>query len=508
MFTKLFYSKKPVDKDYSQLFHELRTNGHIDDPNMMNDERKTPLQTVLEKYDAKNFNIVLIELLLERGADPNIPNEFNPIDFTIKNNTISSRDRIHILGLLLKHGGDPNEYWINPLVSAINNKSLSSQDRIDMLGLLLKHGGDPNKVYNNGIGPLELAVTQNNAEIVEFILKHKANPNALGLNKNFSLLALAVAQNNTEIAKLLLEHEANPNAFERNKSFSPLEIAVNQNNTEMVKLLLENKADPNAFELNKNFSPLEFAVKQNNTEMVKLLLDHKADSTKKNKEGYTPSKYVNENNREMKVLFMGEESRNYKSIFDIIKSGTLEDVKDFFNSKEKNASDETEKANSRDETGKSPLILALIKEKLDIANFLLKKGAIDPIYTMLWERRRLEGIYDRKKEREIYYPYSIEIESLKKDKENLMKDTEKLFLAINNIELEIAHRLNERGYPVNSANILFTTPIDELLAPRNHDVYASAIPSKKGGRKRRTNAKKNKTNRKKRKTNRKRRRNE
>uniref|UniRef100_A0A0N5A3U6 ANK_REP_REGION domain-containing protein n=1 Tax=Parastrongyloides trichosuri TaxID=131310 RepID=A0A0N5A3U6_PARTI len=101
---------------------------------------------------------------------------------------------------------------------------------IIVVNLLLHHGCDVNKLfiydYRNIITPLIFATIFGDANIVESLLEHGADPN---LTDNFhrSPLLYAVENNHLNICKILIDYGANVNLPEKN-GYTPLHIACKQ----------------------------------------------------------------------------------------------------------------------------------------------------------------------------------------------------------------------------------------------------------------------------------------
>jgi ankyrin repeat protein len=193
-----------------------------------------------------------------------------------------------------------------------------------MVALLLDRGANVNNPSEYGRTALTMAAEQGFASVVEILLAHKADPNAVdsrngrtalystlmqGQEKCVRQLIAAGAQVNseaedgttalslvaergwTEVAKMLLEAKADPNAGKKNQ---PLLAAIASKNLELVELLLKAGANPNmagsvnfvdarvktdANYLNHKgrLTPLWFAIYQNQPALVQLLLKYKAD---------------------------------------------------------------------------------------------------------------------------------------------------------------------------------------------------------------------------------------
>lgn len=118
-----------------------------------------------------------------------------------------------------------------------------------IMELLLQHGVDPNCVNCDGEAALHLAAQAGSLEIVELLLKTKANVD-LQTGANATALLYACGYNkkpscqpNVELIALLLKHNANPNLAEICRSHTALHLAAKVGCPETVKLLLEFNAE-------------------------------------------------------------------------------------------------------------------------------------------------------------------------------------------------------------------------------------------------------------------------
>ena len=114
-------------------------------------------------------NIDSINLLLQNGADPNIPCEYNetPLQYALM------FLQVNLVETLLRNGADPNLSLggPTPLCIAIKNNN------IDNINLLLQNGADPNKPSDR-LTPLYLALIMKcSRQVLEILLKAGANPN-------------------------------------------------------------------------------------------------------------------------------------------------------------------------------------------------------------------------------------------------------------------------------------------------------------------------------------------
>ncbi|MDE5758417.1 MAG: ankyrin repeat domain-containing protein, partial [Allobaculum sp.] len=196
----------------------------------------------------------------------------------IVNYVILELNNAVILRNILEVGAEPNSERIKKN-KGVTEKRCALDDAIccaenaEMVELLLKYKADPNRITENYYNeydcpPVKIPIlsravcdTKNNkAEIVRLLLENGANPNTCRVyidefNKlqYYSVLSDSIWNaKNLDVLKLLLKHGADPNKITientetDNPTFYPLlNQAIYQNNYEMVKALLENGADPN-----------------------------------------------------------------------------------------------------------------------------------------------------------------------------------------------------------------------------------------------------------------------
>jgi ankyrin repeat protein len=208
-----------------------------------------------------------------------------------------------------------------PLVMAIINR------HNDIAKFLIEHGANPNIADSTGMTALYAAVdlrtlgplinrptpkptsTVDNAEIVDTLLKHGANPNAQQrlpilpryhnagdkqLAEGATPLMRAARALDLPVMKLLLDHGANPNLSTKN-FMTPLIFAASGGGRGRVEeadviaaltLCLDHGADINAFD-NTGATALFAAVPRGDS-IVKFLVERGADLDVKDKQGRTP----------------------------------------------------------------------------------------------------------------------------------------------------------------------------------------------------------------------------
>ena len=156
--------------------------------------------------------------------------------------------------------------------------------------MLIESGANPNAQVSApgenaaGLTPLRAAVNDDQKEIAQLLLAHKADPN-IPDSEGLTPLHLAVLGQHKEIVKLLLANHAEVNRQD-NSGRTPLNRAAGLADTTIAATLLDAKADPNLKD-KQGRTPLFYAVR-GNKEMVDLLLAKGANPNLRNNSGAVP----------------------------------------------------------------------------------------------------------------------------------------------------------------------------------------------------------------------------
>ena len=264
-------------------------------------------------------HIEIVRLLLERGADPNLPQEhIAPSGKAVHDAVVGNH--IDIVRLLLEHGGNANvavESSADTLSAAIRS---GNQEMIDLLCSygaarsleLLAYSGDTqtaaavfnaNPMLANNSIAFSNAASEGHEPFIRLMLRYQpdlatriavgvksAGPNSpirtkeltaylfdKGMNANFSdwlgITPLHRFAQRGDIfnAGLFLEYGANINVIDEEINSTPLGYAAKYNKLEMVKFLLQHGADPNLPIEHKWARPVEWARRRGNSEIVEVL---------------------------------------------------------------------------------------------------------------------------------------------------------------------------------------------------------------------------------------------
>ncbi|MTI89632.1 MAG: hypothetical protein FH748_16900 [Balneolaceae bacterium] len=244
-----------------------------------------------------NNDLENVNIFLNYSADPNKPSK-NNLQGTPLMYAASIKDGV-LLDMLLEHGADVNAVDLNKdpalnwatyyghtsnmqkLLDAGANPTLKSKhgDAVDV-AFRLWHADSVINVFRNTILDEEIttvahtflsAVKTANIPKIEQLLSNDANPNTkdgLGM----SALHHAVRAKNNEMASLLLKHQARADIFNR-VGQTPLTIAARFGHTQIVKTLLQHQADVNKSGSRYALTPLIGAAVNGDTELLKLLID-------------------------------------------------------------------------------------------------------------------------------------------------------------------------------------------------------------------------------------------
>ncbi|XP_057589722.1 ankyrin repeat domain-containing protein 7 [Hippopotamus amphibius kiboko] len=180
-------------RDLEKVKEYLQLKKH--DVNKRNREHRTPLHLAC----ANGYSNIVC-LLIEKQCKVNIWDGENRSPLT----KAVQCDQESCATILLEHGADPN------LVDLDGNTALhyaACHQSVSLVAKLLEHKANleaQNKI--DGYTPLLLAITENNAEMVEFHLKSGADVNVSD-KKQRTALVIALSDEPTSLVSLLIQQE-------------------------------------------------------------------------------------------------------------------------------------------------------------------------------------------------------------------------------------------------------------------------------------------------------------
>ena len=226
---------------------------------------------------AKNGHIDTVRLLLEKGAKPNIPDEYG--DSPLK--AAAGKGHKEVVQMLLDIGADPNisnRRGVTPLHTA------SRGGHIDIVQMLLHIGADPNITNGGGGAPLSWAFINEQNDIEDVLLENGARPVVLDRPYIELKLLMAIDKGNARDVKSHLLSGVDINFGQS----EPLRQAVQAGHKNIVVLLLSNGANPNHHidhgHVGMAESPLTMALKKDKKDLVQILLDAGAEPNEEEQE--------------------------------------------------------------------------------------------------------------------------------------------------------------------------------------------------------------------------------
>ncbi|HEX2722535.1 MAG TPA: ankyrin repeat domain-containing protein [Gemmatimonadaceae bacterium] len=273
----------------------------------------------------RRHDVVLTRLLLDHGADPNLPEQGAPRGLSL---WIAVNDRHQeIVRLLLAHGADPNgevdssgtpmfqakfkRYSeLVELLASYGGERQQSGER-ELVGQLIEEGkldeaeallrGNPEWIHGDeagwGDGILAGPARDGRHDVIAMLMrvgarvppvskwapyyyfKHEAtaafllengmDPNHMNWHR-FTLLHHMAAKGELGKAKLLLQHGASIDAVDEEYRSTPLGVAARSGQAEIVKLLLESGGDPLVAGASWAL-PLAWAERKGHTEVAGML---------------------------------------------------------------------------------------------------------------------------------------------------------------------------------------------------------------------------------------------
>ena len=160
-------------------------------------------------------------------------------------------------------------------------QSIQSGDAARLKEILNSHSNLVNTENGDGLTPLGFAAHFGYQHVVQVLLDHGANVNAVSHSKisyipsNTALHAAIAGERNIEVIKLLLAHQAQTTIADSNGHTCLHTAAFHEDNLEIIRLLIEHGADVNA-KAEGGVSPLSLALKQGNNNVAELLRHHGA----------------------------------------------------------------------------------------------------------------------------------------------------------------------------------------------------------------------------------------
>lgn len=244
---------------------------------------------------------------------------------------------------------------------------LRAQNLVDVIeqkdfatgGTLIRSGADVNRPSPDGTTPLHWAAYYGNAELVRQLLRAEANPSTRN-DYGSSPMGEAATVANVEILELLLDAGADVESANPEGQTALMAVA-RTGNLEAARLLIDKGADVNAAERWGGQTALMWAAARQQPAMVQLLIASGAEVDKRAIDRNWERRVTAE--PRVKEMFTG----GFTALLYAVREDCLECVK--------NLLDAGADINKPDPDNVSPLIMALINMRFDIAKYLVERGA-------------------------------------------------------------------------------------------------------------------------------------
>lgn len=247
----------------------------------LNLEKETPLQCA-----CKSNNLELIDLLIQRGADPKkmAPNFYDNLSADLKYR-LSGNSQLHIscekgkmdeVRILLEKGANTEGKNFNgntPLHLACMNGNLA------IIQMVAEKTTEVDAVNKAGETPLHIACSKGNADAVKILIAKESDVNKAKEDDfgNTSLISACGPNGNLALVKLLVEKGAQTSQSNK-KGDTALHLAAMNNNAPIVEYLAP-RCDIEAMNKTKE-TPLAKAASRGNMSVIDLLLLYGADPRK------------------------------------------------------------------------------------------------------------------------------------------------------------------------------------------------------------------------------------
>jgi len=210
-------------------------------------------------YAVRNGNIKIVNLLLSRGANPNLANRdcnrstHELTDFALEQNNTEVLRSLLENGADLHGGNSPS--WAEVAIMRDNLPLLELLEKYEQAYATGSAGsGGIADSWGNGFGLVRLAVEQGNHKILKYLLESAGaapgfvHPDAQEGDADEQPIIAAIERRDLKALKLLLDNDANPNIVTSNPASSPLHEVYNHKETyfpEAIAPLVKAGADLN-----------------------------------------------------------------------------------------------------------------------------------------------------------------------------------------------------------------------------------------------------------------------
>ncbi len=265
---------------------------------------------------AKDGNIAILKVLLQKKANTEIPNNDGFYPYHIA----AWKGKLEVVKILLSYSVDPNQlcnkYSSTALAWAADGGHLdvvkylreskdmdvNTEDRLewtpiiraasrghgDVFEYLLAKGATLEDPQDPSCGTLFIAASGGNTQIVQRLLERGYDVNMTNNTWNTTALISALWAEKVEMVRFLIEHGAKTYGVHNQWGYEPILLVALKGNVEIAKLLLDNGADVKTQLAENRTQPIHYAALRGYLPLTELFLQRGADINALNNTKETP----------------------------------------------------------------------------------------------------------------------------------------------------------------------------------------------------------------------------
>ncbi|MCP3660860.1 MAG: hypothetical protein GY830_11385, partial [Bacteroidetes bacterium] len=322
----------------STLLHKTCTFNHFEffklltqydaNPNFKNYLSVTPLHTSIQ-YGHLNL-IEHFHKNVEKADFTVLDGEKrNPLMIAYDNN------KYDIFEYLLRNridGNKPHDWK-----DSKNNNILQyvcSNDNREYLDLLIKYGANLNHEENKNL--LNIAYTQDNFNLFQYLLKNQLNPDLYRGKQNITIFQNACFNNKEEYVRELIKYNLNANIKENQYGLTPIQIITKLGHENLLQSIINNPKVDTTLKDNFFRNLLKIAYDNNQYDSFKYILENNTPGNLaddwKDFSGATLLSYVSEQNKieYTNLLLQNGANPNYRNLANPLMIAYVNDNKEIF----------------------------------------------------------------------------------------------------------------------------------------------------------------------------------
>ncbi|KAF4956485.1 hypothetical protein FSARC_11555 [Fusarium sarcochroum] len=254
-------------------------------PDEKDSDGRTPLW-----WAARHGHKIIVELLLQHGADLEIEDDLHAISF----------GETEVAKMLLELGANPDSEDIEGITSLAWATCAGSTEVVNML---LKLGADPDSEDWEGRTPLAFAAKNADYSLVELLLQVGVRPDSKDYY-GYTPLLWACQNDDEATVKLLLKHDVDIENRHKGGG-TPLSWVVERSYEDTLEVLLDHGANPEVHNLGSSQTALIWAAERGHRRAVEILLTKGADPEAKDDAGRTALDWAKTNgHRDVEELLL------------------------------------------------------------------------------------------------------------------------------------------------------------------------------------------------------------